>query len=242
MSRKMSALLIAAESGQAAALPCALDKLEVLEALLRRRFADRLTLSTLTGSNATTESVVSGFRELARLTQPGDLALVAFVGHGYSDDKGQGWALFDGNFSDFAIADALARFDWRAEVVLVSDACYGAGVLRAGQKANQLSGDLVKGLAKRMSSAPWRLLRSDGQKSADPRILAPPSVVCVASAQVVKRTMVCSAFLPELCSAIPVAPTYRSLIQFMRNISVQTHWEVDAIPEELLDQRPLATD
>lgn len=238
----MSALLIAAESGQAAALPCALDKLEVLEALLRRRFADRLTLSTLTGSNATTESVVSGFRELARLTQPGDLALVAFVGHGYSDDKGQGWVLFNGNFSDFAIADALARFDSRAEVVLVSDACYGAGVLRAGQKANQLSRDLVKGLAKRMASVPWRLLRSDGQKSADPKRLAPPSVVCVASAKVSDLTMVCSAFLPELCSAVPVASTYRSLIQFMRNVSVQTHWEVDAIPEELLDQRPLATD
>lgn len=240
MSRKLSALLIAAESGQAAALPCALEKLEVLEALLQQRFPDRLPLSTLTGDCATPENVAGGFQKLAQQTQPGDLAIVAFVGHGYSNEVGQGWVLFKGSFSDFAIADALARFDSRAEVVLVSDACYGAGVLRAGQKANQLSHALVKGLAKRMASAPWRRLRSEGLKSGDPKILAPPSVVCVASAKVLKRAMVCSSFIPELCSAVPVAPTYRSLIQFMRNISVQTHWEIDAIPEALLDQPPLA--
>ncbi len=241
MSRKLSALLIAAEPMQADPLPCALEKLEALSGLLEQRFPDSLTLATLTGGRATMQNVVAGFQELARLTPPGGLALVAFVGHGYSDGGGQGWALFDGHFSDFAIADALARFDSRAEVVLVSDACYGAGVLRPGEKASQLSRALVETLAKRMASMPWALLREDARKSVDPRTLAPPSVVCVASAKVTNRNMVCSAFIPELCEAIPGAPTYRSLIQRMRNVSVQTHWEVDAIPEELLDRPPLAT-
>jgi metacaspase-1 len=88
----------------------------------------------LLGQKATRATVRATLLEMAALSEPGDLFLLTFAGHGgrrrvrVSGDESREvgtWQLYDGTLNDEQLKSDLARFRHGARVLVISDSCCG---------------------------------------------------------------------------------------------------------------------
>jgi hypothetical protein len=83
----------------------------------------------LTGEAATCAAVRAKLLEMAAASEPGDLFLLTFSGHGgrtrlHSGEVGT-WQLYDGTLNDEQLTADLSRFRKGVRVLVVSDNCGG---------------------------------------------------------------------------------------------------------------------
>lgn len=258
MSRRCFALLITTERWPQLTPPCAMERVQRLTKLLTDHFGGRLSAAVLVGASATVKGAKGALRRLVQVARSGDLVFVAFVGHGYNRRTGQGWRLYDGRFSDYILAKGLRPLPPEVEVLVVSDACYGAGMLEPGARALALAArasdldkafDLDRALELTLArsyasnlldkvSAPRR--RRRGKKTGRRQGRSRQHLVCIASASLNELAEPCSDFVARLCELLPQVASYAELTPRLRPAAAQFNWIVDAFPKELLDQRPLA--
>jgi hypothetical protein len=109
--------------------------------------------AVLVGERATHAAVRAKLDEMASLSEPGDLFLLTFSGHGGRTKlrarAGEAhevelWQLFDGSLNDEQLKADLGRFRQGVRVLVVSDNC-GGGVpsLRPGQLTESLSASVL---------------------------------------------------------------------------------------------------
>lgn len=105
------------------------------------------------GEQATRAAVRARLDAFAAITEPGDLFLLSFSGHGGRTSlrvKGGGneqvglWLLYDGSLNDEQIKADLGRFRPGVRVLVVSDNCSG-GIpsLRSGHLTESLSASII---------------------------------------------------------------------------------------------------
>jgi Caspase domain len=96
-----------------------------------------LSVVPLANERATKEALVDALRAArerlaASAASAAGLLVLAFSGHGGKTDEGHTWQLTDGPLSDTELAATLTTLPANVEVVLISDCCYGVGILRPG--------------------------------------------------------------------------------------------------------------
>jgi hypothetical protein len=116
----------------------------------RRRFA---APELLLGARATREAVRAKIREMALASEPGDLFLLTFSGHGGRTTVAGGrgeqeavgtWQLYDGSLNEEQLVADLSRFAVGVRVLVVSDNC-GGGIpsMNAGVRAVSLRASVL---------------------------------------------------------------------------------------------------
>lgn len=253
MTRSVHGLLVG--TGAAASS----DAIEQMTIFLRARFA--IEPVTLDRERATEGEVVSELRAAAAACRRGGLFVLMFSGHGGFDDHSHFWQLSSGPLTDERLLEQIGHFDPDVEIFLVSDCCYGAGMLRAGIAKSvtppggaaqlELSASARLELERRLldrlrtftASAATRLLKPDGagdkSTSASPR----GNVVLVAATDwLMVRTNLQNRFVRALCAAVPRAKKYselqRAMVAAMRPEG-QANWIVDAEPRSALERPTL---
>lgn len=96
---------------------------------IARRFSD-ITITRLKSECATHDAALENLRAI----HTSDLVIVLFAGHGaVCEAKAyQSWLLHDTELRDDELAPEITRLAQFAEVVIISDCCYGAGIRRPG--------------------------------------------------------------------------------------------------------------
>lgn len=123
----------------------------------------------LLGNQATRVSLSSYLSYGAReLSQPGDVFLLYFAGHGSQvpdpswsewDGRNETWCLYDGEVIDHALYIALADFQPGVQVLVVSDCCYsGASELWESPRALPPPGALARGLPTTLADEAYKHL------------------------------------------------------------------------------------
>ena len=118
------------------------DAVRTARAFLGERFAltasqadQRLTVLTDETAAVSKAQLLAALAAAARALGPGDLLVLLFSGHGSDEAAGAGWLLDehaappDRIFTDQDLGAALAKFERGVELFVVSDCCYGAGIL-----------------------------------------------------------------------------------------------------------------
>lgn len=91
----------------------------------------------LLGREATRTAVLDTLTATVERLAPGDLLVVTFAGHGVSlrgvatdpDGWDEAWCLYDGVLLDDELHELLADVPAECEVVIVTDACFAAGIV-----------------------------------------------------------------------------------------------------------------
>ena len=93
----------------------------------------------LLDAQATSGSVLTALADMARATQPGDIALITYSGHGgqifdSNSDEADGydetWCLFDRQVLDDELHRMYAQFPAGTRIVVASDSCHSGTVAR----------------------------------------------------------------------------------------------------------------
>jgi Caspase domain len=137
VTRAVEAVLVAmTKTPGATELPASSDSADQVEALLRQRFATATPAFQLVRhDDATRQQLLGSLHAAARRLSAGagsGLFVLSFAGHGGFDERNHAWQFADGAMKDDELTDALGALPPNTEVVLVSDCCYGAGILRPG--------------------------------------------------------------------------------------------------------------
>lgn len=225
---------------------------------------------TLVGGMASRAEVLHELGGAAAQCRPGGLFLLLFSGHGGFDGHQHRWKLSHSELTDDDLLAAIERFDRDSEVVVVSDCCYGAGILSLRPAAGQLDKgapppraldpgerpaprdlahrELLRALEARLRSFPElaaaRLRREhaglDKARGASPR----GNVVLVAATDwLMVRSGVENAFVRALCAAVPLAASYGALLPLMHRLGQrggQANWSLTAAPPQVLARPPLS--
>jgi hypothetical protein len=112
-----------------------------------------ISLSLLLDDHAVRAAVRAKIDELAAASEPGDLALLTFSGHGgHTKLPARGgapeavglWQLYDGSLNDEQLKSGLGRFRQGVRVLVVSDNCNG-GIpsLRTSRLSDSLSASVL---------------------------------------------------------------------------------------------------
>jgi len=112
-----------------------------------------ISLSLLLDEHATRAAVRAKIDEVAAASEPGDLALLTFSGHGghtklpvrnRAPEAVGLWQLYDGSLNDEQLKADLGRFRQGVRVLVVSDNCSG-GIpsLRSSQLSESLSASVL---------------------------------------------------------------------------------------------------
>jgi hypothetical protein len=136
--RKVRAILIAGDQPgvPGTATPNANEALDILETDLNRRFQGGSVAIERLGTRSTKDLIDDVFRKMVPIVNDGDLFVVMFAGHGQEaagDTHAQAWML-SGNqvYTDKDLAAALGLFPKALDTVVISDCCFGQGMLRVG--------------------------------------------------------------------------------------------------------------
>ncbi len=114
---------------------CVLDANNMRNVALKNGYQ----VTMLLNANACNPSVRDALKGLASLAVSGDRVLITYSGHGgqLADTNGdeldkmdETWCLFDGELTDDAINNLLAKFRAGVEVVVLSDSCHSGTVSR----------------------------------------------------------------------------------------------------------------
>jgi metacaspase-1 len=111
------------------------------DAVEMRALADRLGYQStiLLTKNATCEAVATHIRQAAETTNPGDIFLLTYAGHGGQlpdrnsdepDGADETWCLYDGQLIDDNLFGLFARFKAGVRIFVVSDSCHSGTVIR----------------------------------------------------------------------------------------------------------------
>lgn len=242
MVRNTFAVLLTSERAPIGAQQCAIQRIRMVTKLLEERFSESFFSCVLLGAAATGKHVEAAFEDIRARVNHGDLVIWLFIGHGYNDGRGQGWVLYDGEFSDYRVAACLQGLGEGVEVFVVSDACYGISIARPGPEPDpepkMLAKQFLDGLAEHSTLLKNRI-RSAAKAASGRLNKADNGLVCIASAKVTQRTPVCSPFISELCKAIPKAKSYGELPSIMKDDIENTDWVIEGIPKSLLKLPPL---
>jgi hypothetical protein len=252
MTRSVHCLLVG--TGAAASS----DAISQMTSLAHSRFG--ITPVVLDGEHATELAVGSALADAATRCLPGGLFILMFSGHGGFDHQTHFWQLSSGQLTDERLLQQLGHFDPDVETFIVSDCCYGAGMLRAGvAKSVPPPGGLAqlqlteverfifererqgRPRAFPPSAARRPRRRSAGDQSTS---TAPHGDVVLAAATdwLMVRTNLQNRFVRALCGAVPMAATYKELREKMVSLMQpdgQSNWIVDAEPASALERRPL---
>lgn len=239
------------------------DAIAVMKELVRDRF--RISPLVLDGLNATRDNVAGAVEGAARRCAAGGLFVLMFSGHGGFDDRAHFWQLSRGQLQDHELLGLLGHFDLDVEIVVISDCCYGAGMLRAGlgkvvptprggerlELAAWQREELERQLTTRLHSFMARATALEESASPlaaprPPRARALPQrtvVMAAATDWLMIRGGEENRFVRALCQAVPRARTYGTLRGVMESViqpDGQSNWIVDAEPLEALELAPLA--
>lgn len=259
MTRSVSCLLVGTGG-------CASDDgIAQVEALIRGRFG--IAPVTLVGGAASRTEVLDGLRAAAGRCQPGGLFVLLFSGHGGFDGHQHSWKLSHSALTDDDLAEAIAQFDRDTEIFIISDCCYGAGILSLGEaggqgdksagpgdsiaralEAERAYHELLRALQERLraftSNAAARLRRELGPLDKARGTPSRGNVVLTAATDwLMVRRNAKNAFVRALCAEIPKAASYAELIELLNKPGVdvgQANWTVEADPAEVLKRPPLA--
>ncbi|NJM91056.1 MAG: hypothetical protein HC863_01975, partial [Myxococcales bacterium] len=261
----------------AASLPASKDSADQVEALLRGRFAAATPslLRLVRHDNATKQQLLDSLRVAAeRLHEtPGSgLFVLSFAGHGSFDARNHAWQFADGALNDDDLATALAALPPNTEVVLVSDCCYGAGMLRPGVlsrgRVRWVSDYLayVRDLLPLLQPLPQDVLCLRGRLqafatqarrklTASDAGLGEGSVIVVAATNLVlvrggtgKKSVFARCLRAALENTRPPVGSYAELVRAMDALQPsqgergQEHWIVDAEPRSAASAPPLRED
>ena len=96
----------------------------------------------LTNEKATAANVSAKLKEYAKIVEPGSIFFLSYSGHGgliqndyfyitNDEEYDQTWCLYDRQFLDDEIFDALSKFDEGVRILVISDSCHSGTVTRA---------------------------------------------------------------------------------------------------------------
>jgi hypothetical protein len=238
------------------------DGLDQMAQLVRRRFA--VAPVALVAGRASRSEVLRELAGAAARCRPGGLFLLLFSGHGGFDGHQHRWKLDGSELTDDDLAEAIGQFERDSEIVIVSDCCYGAGILSMRPVGGQLNKraatrdeagrrgsaerELLRALEARLRSftdqAAARLRREpaglDKARGSPPR----GNVVLVAATDwLMVRAGVDNAFVRALCAAVPQASSYAELLPLMHQHARrggQASWSIAAAPPEVMARPPLS--
>jgi Caspase domain len=113
--------------------PASADSAMQVRELLRAQLGATVVL-TERGNGTTCTQALQLIRAASTRLQTSQDALlvISFAGHGAFNDGYHSWIFEDGELSDTQLANALSALPASAEIVIISDCCYGSGMLRPG--------------------------------------------------------------------------------------------------------------
>lgn len=115
------------------AIPEVHDLITKFEKLIRDRF-QLISIQVLQDAAATNAAVRQSLAGVS--PHPGDVIIVAFLGHGIEADEShpyQAWALYNDEFTDRELADRMAHWD-QLDTLVISGCCFGNGMFKEGPK------------------------------------------------------------------------------------------------------------
>ena len=105
---------------------------------------------------ATAKEVADGLETLSARIRDHDTVLIMFTGHGYQQADADGWALRDKDkYLDRQLIQWLKGIPGSARRIVISNACYGAGIARTG-RGLMLARKLTRTLKHKLTPAPER--------------------------------------------------------------------------------------
>lgn len=137
---------------------------------------------------ATSNAVLAGIADLARCSQPGDITLISYSGHGgqvddYNGDEDDGqdetWVLWDRQVCDDELHAVYRQFPAGSRIVVVSDSCHSGTVARSifqlamrdamtsSQDGQEFWGDQIRLEPGRPKAMPVGTARRDAHDRAD---------------------------------------------------------------------------
>jgi hypothetical protein len=231
------------------------DAVEQMTNLIQSRFDISPTI--LLHDDATPDNVLEALDEISKRHQRrGMLFILLFSGHGGIDAGIHAWRLCGGSLTDEKLTAAIGTFHPDSEVFMVSDCCYGAGMLhiRGDEEVPVELSEGLQELIELQREAVQRRLRSFATRAAielresgllDKGRLPIGNVVLAAATDwlMVRSRPTYNEFVRALCQAIPIAPTYGRLLDTMKAClrpTSQAHWIIDAEPDSALSRPILA--
>jgi hypothetical protein len=253
MTRSVHCLLVG--TGAAASR----DAIAEMTSFVQVRFG--IAPVALEDAHATEPEVMGALDAAAKGCRAGGLFILMFSGHGGFDHQKHFWQLSRGQLTDEALLHQVGHFDPDVEIFIISDCCYGAGMLRAGVARSIvtrggsaqlqlghgekliLQRELEERLRAFTSRAAKRLRgqRASGDKSI-PAAAHGNVVLAAATDWLMVRTNLQNRFVRALCGAVPKAAKYKELREKMISIMQpdgQSNWIVDAEPASALELQPL---
>ena len=237
------------------------DAIEQLRSLVETRFG--AVPVVLAEQQATPSNVLAALEAIAARNQRrGFLFVSMFSGHGGIDDGVHAWRLAGGSLSDEQLTAKIGAFHPDSEVFMISDCCYGTGMLHIREPLDDDADPLrparppepSEALIELQRAAVERLLRSFTSRAAmelresgliDKGRMPIGHVVLAAASDwlLVRNHARHNDFVRALCQAIPLSPTYGSLLATMTQRIAprgQCNWIIDAEPDSALDRPTLS--
>lgn len=236
------------------------DALEVMRELVRSRFA--ICPVVLAGAQATKDHVTAAVTGAAHRCPSGGLFILMFSGHGGLDERAHYWQLIDACLRDVEVLELLGRFREGVEIVVISDCCYGAGILRGMGEGMGMGEALVSQARLALATAQrekWESQMRDrrqtfvhaaaaappGPTARAPGSGAPPRPIVLISATdwILIRSSARNQFIRALAAALGSAATYGELRAQMLEVSKpegQSNWDIHIAPAEARQLPPLA--
>lgn len=230
------------------------DAIEQMQRLIAQRFG--IDAIALAGADATSENVLDELDALVeRGRGRGTLLATLFSGHGGVHGGVHAWQLHRGGYvTDEQLSDRIGSLHPDSEVFMVSDCCYGSGMLhlREGEDPADLPERLIapqEQVRRRLHAFAARaafLLREPDPLDPgrfDKGRLPIGHVVLAASTDwlLVRLSARRNDFVRALCQAVPRSPTYGALLGQMKEVvrnPGQANWLIDAEPDSAL-HRPI---
>lgn len=217
------------------------DAIDQMARLVQGRFG--VVPVTLVRGMASRTEVLDELRLAAERCHPGGLFILLFSGHGGFDGRQHRWKLSHSELTDDELTEALEQFDRDTEIFIISDCCYGAGILTMSPVAGRMEKSLApqQDLADTIGRALQRelahrelllaleaRLRSFTEQAAarlrrehvsfNKARGGPPRgnvVLAAATDWLMVRGRAENAFVRALCTAIPLATSYAGLLPLM---------------------------
>ncbi|MCB0569337.1 MAG: caspase family protein, partial [Phaeodactylibacter sp.] len=131
-------------------LSCCINDAELMQDIARRYGYERSML--LCNEQATSERLTEILREYSRELEPGDILLLSYSGHGgqvedldsdEADARDETWCLYDRQFLDDELYQALALFKEGVRVLVFSDSCHSGTMARGDGDEEQAIRDAL---------------------------------------------------------------------------------------------------
>lgn len=119
-----------------------LDDTHIDTASFQKRLGRKFETYNLADDKANISNVIKSIQELASVTEPGDLVVITYSGHGAMDSSSsymeeqlttdQAWCLYDGLLRDNHVHKLLSLFKKGVRVVLFSFCCHSGSMYKGG--------------------------------------------------------------------------------------------------------------